>query len=119
MKKRLSYCLLLAVILTVVPTLSQARGTRYFVNWPTNHIGPVYVQIYDMQFTNPYEYVDNFNVCHLGLPDQALRRRHLRDIYLEILQIRALQRADDHYRQHIYFQDSVQPLSALDLMRRA
>jgi hypothetical protein len=62
MKKRLSYCLLLALILAVIPTLSQARGTRYFINWPTNHIGPVYVQIYDMQFTNPYEYVDNFKV---------------------------------------------------------
>jgi hypothetical protein len=50
------------LLILLVPALTWARGTRYLINWPEGHIGPVYVQIYDIRCTPPYELLDNFKV---------------------------------------------------------
>ncbi len=62
MKKRI--CLWIAVIILILtlPALTWARGTRYLINWPEEHIGLVYVQIYDIRCILPYELLDDFKV---------------------------------------------------------
>jgi hypothetical protein len=53
---------LLLLILLVIPSLSFARGTRYMIKWPEGHIGPVYVQVYDIRCNFPYTLLDRFKV---------------------------------------------------------
>lgn len=62
MGKLFRYCMtgFLLVLLFSAPVWS--RGTRYFINWPEGHIGPVYVQVYDIRVNPPYERLDNFKV---------------------------------------------------------
>ncbi|MFH0821822.1 MAG: hypothetical protein V2B18_03665 [Pseudomonadota bacterium] len=56
-------CLLIAgSVLLALPPSSHARGTRYFVTWPQDHIGPVYVQVYDIRVNTPYELLEDFKV---------------------------------------------------------
>jgi hypothetical protein len=62
MKKRLYLILVIGFLMISVPGPASARGTRYFVNWPAGHIGPVYVQIYDIRCNPPYELLDRFRV---------------------------------------------------------
>jgi hypothetical protein len=62
MKKWISRSAVLALILLMIPAASWARGTRYFINWPENHVGPVYVQVYDIRCHPPFELVDRFKV---------------------------------------------------------
>ncbi len=62
MRKWLSCLMILAMLLIVLPNLSSARGTRYMINWPKGHIGPVYVQIYDIRCNPPYELIERFKV---------------------------------------------------------
>lgn len=47
---------------TFFPEAPLARGTRYFIAWPSYHLGPVYVQIYDIQCNPPYETLDRFQI---------------------------------------------------------
>jgi hypothetical protein len=54
--------MIIAVLIIALPAVSAARGTRYFVNWPKGHIGPVYVQVYDIRTTEPIELLDRFKV---------------------------------------------------------
>jgi len=61
--KKFIVALLIAVLsLAVIPPSSWARGTRYFVNWPEGHIGPVFVQVYDIRYHFPFERLDNFKI---------------------------------------------------------
>lgn len=55
---------LFVIILTValLSTVCWARGTRYVINWPEGHIGPVFVQVYDIRCCWPYQKLDNFKV---------------------------------------------------------
>lgn len=62
MKKRLVLFVVLAMIVITIPAALYARGTRYFITWPEGHIGPVYVQIYDIRCNVPYERVEDFRV---------------------------------------------------------
>jgi len=62
MRRWISRLILCTLILASIPSLSAARGTRYFVNWPENHIGLVYVQVYDIRCYEPYELLDRFKV---------------------------------------------------------
>jgi uncharacterized protein (DUF2141 family) len=62
MKKRIKLILLALALIALLPTLSQARGTRYVINWPEGYVGPVYVQVYDIRCTFPYELLDEFKV---------------------------------------------------------
>ncbi len=62
MKKLLCHSLITALIITALPVVSSARGTRYFIDWPENHIGPVYVQVYDIRCNFPFEKLDRFRV---------------------------------------------------------
>jgi hypothetical protein len=62
MKRRIWIIAVLALIVMALPTASMARGTRYFIKWPEGHIGPVFVQIYDIRPTPPYELLDRFKV---------------------------------------------------------
>jgi hypothetical protein len=62
MDKWIARSLVIALIVLSVPAVSWARGTQYFINWPQNHYGPVYVQIYDIRCYAPYELLDRFKV---------------------------------------------------------
>ena len=62
MKRRILSVVLAFIIIALVPALSPARGTRYVINWPEGHVGPVYVQVYDIRCTFPYELLDEFKV---------------------------------------------------------
>ena len=62
MKRWLLTGIMLALALTILVSVASARGTRYFVNWPEGHIGPVYVQVYDIRCHFPYQLVDRFKV---------------------------------------------------------
>lgn len=63
MNKRISLLLVGAMLLVLlVVATAHARGTRYFIAWPKNHIGPVYVQIFDIRCNAPYELLDRFKV---------------------------------------------------------
>ncbi|HMK35482.1 MAG TPA: hypothetical protein VK463_10470 [Desulfomonilaceae bacterium] len=53
---------IVALFVLLLPALSFARGTRYFIDWPACHVGPVYVQIYDIRVTPPFELWDRFKV---------------------------------------------------------
>jgi hypothetical protein len=58
-----SRCLILAALIVIIlPTMSMAKGTRYFITWPYGHIGPVYVQVYDISCNPPYELLDRFKI---------------------------------------------------------
>lgn len=52
----------MTLIVLCLPVLSWPRGTQYLINWPANHTGPVYVQIYDIRCYEPYELEDRFKV---------------------------------------------------------
>jgi len=62
MRKWIVLASALAVIVAALQTDSFARGTRYFINWPEQHIGPVFVQVYDIRCQAPYELTDRFKV---------------------------------------------------------
>ena len=62
MKKWIGYTALIALLVIALPAVSAARGTRYFITWPKHHIGPVYVQVYDIRCNPPYEVLDRFRV---------------------------------------------------------
>lgn len=62
MKKWIRCAIVLALITIVFPCVCMARGTRYVINWPYGHIGPVYVQVYDIWCNPPYELPDRFKV---------------------------------------------------------
>jgi len=62
MNKWIWRTLIITLTLLVLPTISSARGTRYFINWPAGHVGLVYVQVYDIRCYPPYETRDNFKV---------------------------------------------------------
>ena len=48
--------------LNINPSGGISRGTQYSIAWPEGHVGPVYVQIYDIRFTPPYELLEDFKV---------------------------------------------------------
>jgi hypothetical protein len=48
------------MVLVVWPPLAGAMGTAYAINWPENHVGPVYVQVHEISCTPPYELTDRF-----------------------------------------------------------
>ncbi len=60
--KRICPWLIAAILVIALPALCSARGTRYIINWPEGHIGPVYVQVYDIRCMPPFEVVDRFKV---------------------------------------------------------
>jgi hypothetical protein len=62
MKKAFSTWSLIALILILIPVAASARGTQYSIAWPEGHIGPVYVQIYDIRVNPPYERLEDFKV---------------------------------------------------------
>ncbi|MFH1113259.1 MAG: hypothetical protein V1792_05005 [Pseudomonadota bacterium] len=62
MKKWIKRIVLVTLAVILLPTVSSARGTRYFVNWPEGHIGPVFVQVYDIVCYPPYQLLDNFKI---------------------------------------------------------
>ncbi len=62
MKRWVLYFTLLAMLVVALPQSSWARGTRYLINWPEGHIGPVYVQVYDIRTNQPYELLERFKV---------------------------------------------------------
>jgi hypothetical protein len=62
MKKRIARWLVMALIALCLPVVSWARGTEYLIQWPENHLGPVYVQVYDIRCYRPYEVLDRFKV---------------------------------------------------------
>jgi hypothetical protein len=62
MDRWITRSLLVALIVLAVPAMSLARGTQYMINWPHNHYGPVYVQIFDVRCYEPFERLDNFKV---------------------------------------------------------
>ncbi len=53
---------LLTLVIILIPILAYARGTRYFITWPEGHIGPVYVQVFDIRVHEPYELLEDFKV---------------------------------------------------------
>ena len=62
MKKWLTLTAVTALIVCLMPAISAARGTRYFINWPKDYIGPVYVQVYDIRVTPPYSLIERSKV---------------------------------------------------------
>jgi hypothetical protein len=62
MKKLIISLLTAACIMCLAPGISSARGTRYVIAWPEGHIGPVYVQVFDIRVCPPYDVLDNFKV---------------------------------------------------------
>jgi hypothetical protein len=62
MKKWICRSIVVALVMLLLPAVVSARGTRYFINWPACYVGPVYVQIYDIRCTPPYELLDRFKV---------------------------------------------------------
>lgn len=62
MKKLILSATIGVLIMALVVVPASARGTRYFINWPEGHVGPVYVQIYDIRVTPPYELLEDFKV---------------------------------------------------------
>ena len=62
MSKWICRSIVLVSIIIVLPTLSWARGTRYFINWPEGYVGPVYVQVFDIRCNPPYTLLDRFKV---------------------------------------------------------
>jgi hypothetical protein len=62
MKRLIVIAVLLCLTMVSAVNSAFARGTRYFVNWPDAHSGPVYVQIYDIRVNPPYEVIDKFKV---------------------------------------------------------
>ncbi|AFM28107.1 hypothetical protein [Desulfomonile tiedjei] len=62
MKKWLYSSVMILVLLLIVPSFGLARGTRYVIDWPENHVGPVYVQVFDIRCTFPYELLDRFKI---------------------------------------------------------
>jgi hypothetical protein len=62
MSKWICRSIVLASIIIILPILSWARGTRYFINWPEGYVGPVYVQVFDIRCNPPYTLLDRFKV---------------------------------------------------------
>ncbi|MFC1835029.1 hypothetical protein ACFL2Q_09870 [Thermodesulfobacteriota bacterium] len=62
MRKWYSKLIIVGIILVTIPATAFARGTRYMVKWPKGHIGPVYVQVYDIRCSEPFEVWDRFKV---------------------------------------------------------
>lgn len=62
MKKWICRALFVALVLLVLPSMALARGTRYTIAWPEGHIGPVWVQVYDIRVNPPYTLIDRFKV---------------------------------------------------------
>jgi hypothetical protein len=62
MKRWIWISLFTAVTVIGFPVVSAAKGTRYFIDWPKGHIGPVFVQVYDIRCNPPFEKLDRFKV---------------------------------------------------------
>jgi hypothetical protein len=62
MRKRLSRLLAIAILILILPSMSYARGTRYIINWPKGHIGPIYLQVFDIRCHRPFELIERFKV---------------------------------------------------------
>jgi len=62
MKRWICLAVFTALVIFALATVCFARGTRYLINWPDGHVGPVYVQVYDIRVNPPYEYIDRFKV---------------------------------------------------------
>jgi hypothetical protein len=62
MNKWIGRSIVVALVILLMPAVAAARGTRYFINWPACHVGPVYVQVYDIRPTPPFEQLDAFKV---------------------------------------------------------
>jgi len=62
MSKWICRLVVAAAIVTIIPAVAWPRGTRYVINWPAGHVGPVYVQIFDIRCNPPYELLDRFKV---------------------------------------------------------
>lgn len=62
MKKWICLFVIAALMGALIAGLAYARGTRYLIKWPTDHIGPVYVQVYDIKCNPPYERLEEFRV---------------------------------------------------------
>lgn len=62
MKKWTLRTLVVALAIMLLPSLASARGTRYIIAWPDGHVGPVFVQVYDIRCNPPYELLDEFKV---------------------------------------------------------
>lgn len=62
MKRWICRLVFVGLLAVVLPVICAARGTRYIINWPKGHIGPVYVQVYDIRAHPPFELVDRFKV---------------------------------------------------------
>jgi hypothetical protein len=62
MKRLICRSIIVFLIVMIVPATTWARGTRYVINWPEGHVGPVYVQVFDIRCHYPYELLDRFKV---------------------------------------------------------
>ena len=62
MNKWICRLVVAAAIAAIIPAVAWAHGTRYVINWPAGHVGPVYVQIFDIRCHAPYELLDQFKV---------------------------------------------------------
>ncbi len=62
MNKRIALLVGAAILVIALAAAAHARGTRYFIAWPKNYIGPVYVQVFDLRCNEPFEVRDRFKV---------------------------------------------------------
>jgi hypothetical protein len=62
MKKWIARLIVIALVVLCIPVSSWPRGTEYNIQWPENHVGPVYVQVYDVRCYAPYELLEQFKV---------------------------------------------------------
>ena len=62
MNKWIRSTIIVTVAIIILPSICSARGTRHVINWPYGHLGPVYVQVYDIRCNPPYELLDQFKV---------------------------------------------------------
>ncbi len=62
MKAAICKIVIVCTMFLIIPNMSEARGTRYVIDWPEGHYGPVYVQVYDIRVNPPYTLADRFKV---------------------------------------------------------
>ncbi len=62
MSKWICRLVVAAAIVAIIPAVAWPRGARYVINWPEGHVGPVYVQVFDIRCNYPYELLDRFKV---------------------------------------------------------
>jgi len=70
MESKTLHVLIISIVFAMGPPLAGAMGTAYVIHWPENHVGPVYVQVYGVKCTPPYERTDKF-VIHVTWEDKT------------------------------------------------